>query len=408
MSAFRFVHLSDVHLDAPFASKNEGVRKLLAGSLRRSFERVVGLAIEERVHALLIAGDLFQKPDPSIAAETFLLGQIRRLRGAGIPVFYASGNHDPVGWAKGTRRIEWPEGTTVFADGDPARHEVRTPDGDLVAWVTGAGHEGPAVEKNLAARFPAASGPLPEIALLHASVEGAGSLEAHDRYAPCAPRDLRGKGYDYWALGHVHKRGSPLADPPAHYPGSLLGLDRTETGEKGVLLVEVCRGAGARVEFRPTAPVLWEEAAVDAAGAATLEALRTLLHTRIVSAGHGEGVLLTIELEGVSPLKRDLEHGEGAADLAGDLAEETGLAFLAVRTGRLRRAVDRDGARVGPLGAALDLIAALREGKEPYDAVLPELARPLPVDAAERDRYLRSLLEGAEEDLVDRMRRGTP
>jgi len=408
MSAFRFVHTADVHLDMPFASKSPELRRLLADSLRRSFERAVDLAIGERVHAFLIAGDLFQKRDPSIAAETFLLAQMRRLSAAGIHVFYCTGNHDPLRAAAGARRIEWPEGVEVFLEGVPARRDVLAPDGRLVARVTGAGHEGPAVGENLAARFPAVSGPLPEVALLHASIEGVGDLAPDDRYAPCATRDLRGKGYDYWALGHVHKRSAPLNDPPAHYSGSPMGLDRTETGEKGALLVEVVPGGGARVEFRPTAPVRWEEIGIDAAGASSVEALRRHLRERIVAEGYGEGVLLSIEMEGSSPLKRALEEGEGAAELATDLAAETGLAFLAIRTGRLRPLADEGRARIGPLGAALDLVAALREGREPFDPFLPELARPLPEDAEERGRFLRALLDGAEEELIDRARGEEP
>jgi DNA repair exonuclease SbcCD nuclease subunit len=263
------------------------------------------------------------------------------------------------------------------------------------------------VGENLAARFPAVSGPLPEVALLHASVEGVGDLAPDDRYAPCATSDLRGKGYDYWALGHVHKRSAPLDDPPGHYPGSPMGLDRTETGEKGALLVEVIRGGGARVEFRQTAPLRWEETAVDAAGAASTEALRRVLYERIVDAGHGEGVLLTVEIEGVSPLKELLARAEEREDLAADLAEEIGLAHLVLRVGRLRRAADLREARVGPLGVALDLVAALREGREAFDAVFPgELAGISGKSAGERESYLRALLDGAEEDLVDRMWEG--
>ena len=27
----------------------------------------------------------------------------------------------------------------------------------------------------------------------------------HDTYAPCSLKDLQDKGYDYWALGHIHQ-----------------------------------------------------------------------------------------------------------------------------------------------------------------------------------------------------------
>jgi DNA repair exonuclease SbcCD nuclease subunit len=404
MTGFRFVHLADAHLDAPFASGSPDVRKLLAESLRRSFQGAVDIALDERVHAFLIAGDLVESPEPSLSAEHFLLGQLRRLSEASIPVFYGTGNHDPLAVRTGGRRIDWPKGVTVYTRGEPLRSEVLGPSGEPIAQVTGAGHERAEVGENLAARFPAAAGPLPEVALLHASVEGTKDLDPRERYAPCSARDLRGKGYDYWALGHVHKRHAALDDPAAHYPGSILGLDRTEIGEKGVLLVEIVRGEPPRVEFRRTAPVVREEMEVDVREAASVEALRRLLHERILALGDPRSTLLTVRLAGTSPLKPDLERKEDLRELEEGLAGEIGLAHLSLRTQDLRCAVDLGRVRVGPLAAALDLVAALREGTASFDPVAPaELAGIAPAGAAERDRYLRSLLDGAEEEIARRM-----
>jgi len=408
---FRFVHLADVHLDTPFASRSADVRALLSGSLRESFRNAALLAVAEKVDAFLIAGDLFDRPNPSLAAEIFLLGEMRKLSEAGIPVFYATGNHDPLASRAGARRIEWPPGMTVFERGEPARALVRRAPCEAIGRVTAAGHEGAAVGDNLASRFPTAEGPLPEVALLHAAVEGTAGLDPEERrYAPCAPRDLRGRGYDYWALGHVHKGGEASADPAARYPGSLLGLDRTETGPKGVLLVEIERGEAPRVSFRETAPVSRIETTVDAGGAGSLESLRRLLYERIISLGDPKRSLLTLHLAGTTPLQPDLEIDGNVRELEESLAGETGLPHLSIRPAGLRIPIDWERVRIGPLGAALDLVAALRDEKEAFDAVAPaELAGMGPsAGREERDRYLRSLLDGAEEDLVRRMWRDEP
>jgi DNA repair exonuclease SbcCD nuclease subunit len=298
----------------------------------------------------------------------------------------------------------WPAGVVYFADGNPIRTDVRGAGGETIAWVTGAGHEGPAVPDNLAARFPRVSGSLPEIALLHASVEGSANLVAHDRYAPCSKGDLEGKGYDYWALGHVHRREALLASPPAHYPGSVLGLDRTETGEKGALLVEVRRGEEPRVLFRPTAPVAWREMDIDAAKIGSVESLRQIIAEKMRYETIGSGALLVARLRGASPLADSLGGEEERSRLESEFKDELGLAYLSLRTEDLRRAIDVGKARVGPIAAALDLAASLRDGKEPFDAILrSDLAASVAGEARESTERLRRLLEGADEEIVFRM-----
>ncbi|MDA6365974.1 hypothetical protein OSK45_29385, partial [Escherichia coli] len=76
-------------------------------------------------------------------------------------------------------------------------------------------------------------------------------------YAPFRINDLLGKDFDYWALGHIHKREIIISEPPVIYPGNIQGRNRKETGPKGCYLVELDR-SGAKTEFLEAAPVIWE------------------------------------------------------------------------------------------------------------------------------------------------------
>ena len=403
MSSFRFLHMADVHLDKPLKGRGFEQRNLFRKSLCDSFERAVSIALEEKLDAFLIAGDLFDRPDPSIDAETFLLGQLRRLDEGSIPVFYATGNHDPIGGSR-ARPIGWPENVTLFLAGTPERRPVEDRSGSTIAHVTGAGHESPAVGENLAALFPVADSSLPEIALLHANVEGIAASGAHERYAPCGTSDLEGKGYDYWALGHIHKRETFGTSPPACYPGSLQGLTRNETGEMGVVIVEVESGLPPSIEFHSTAPVTREEIRVDVGSAGTVAALRDSLLSEISGAGPGGPIDLTLFLTGRSVLFDELRDRDGLAALEKDLVLDTDLAGLSIRTDHLARSVDPEKARVGSIETMLDLLEALRKGREPFDAVAPEdLAGSTARDSDGRADYLLSLLEGMEEEIVHRM-----
>src|SRR5690606_2503051 len=138
----------------------------------------------------------------------FLLGEAARLQKAGIPLFYACGNHDPGGTIGKARAIRWPDNVTVFADPNPRSHVLRTEDGRPLAVVTGAGHGTAREGDNLAVRFgsvhraeaasaegtagPAIDWPprCPHVALLHAWVQEAGGGDGHDRYAPATVADL--------------------------------------------------------------------------------------------------------------------------------------------------------------------------------------------------------------------------
>src|SRR2546427_294312 len=77
------------------------------------------------------------------------------------------------------------------------------------------------------------------VGLLHTSLNG---REGHDDYAPCTAATLTNRGYDYWALGHVHRREVVSSDPYVVYSGNLQGRNARETGAKGATIVEVHEG----------------------------------------------------------------------------------------------------------------------------------------------------------------------
>ena len=56
------------------------------------------------------------------------------------------------------------------------------------------------------------------------------------------------RGYDYWALGHVHAFEVISQDPFVVYPGNIQGRNIRETGEKGAVLVSVSDGRVTELE----------------------------------------------------------------------------------------------------------------------------------------------------------------
>ena len=109
---------------------------------------------------------------------------------------------------------------------------------------------------------PRADTALPQVALLHTQVTSASESEVHQPYAPSSISNLRGAGFHYWALGHVHTRQKLSDSPSIYYCGNLQGRHPRETGAKGGLLVDLSDPAWPEVEFREFSRVRWEKLTV--------------------------------------------------------------------------------------------------------------------------------------------------
>ena len=405
----RFLHLADVHLDTAFEGRSAALRDHLRDALRTAFERAVDCAIDEDVHAVLLAGDLFDDDRLSVATEAFLVDQVQRLDDAGIDTVYVTGNHDPGGSGFRAAKIDWPDRFHYVDDRSPTTIELTGPDGTPRATVVAAGHVDAHEDTNLAARFPKV-GPAPTIGLLHAHVTSASQVAAHDRYAPCSAEDLRAPGYDYWALGHIHTRQQ--ADEQAHawYPGNLQGRSPRETGTRGGLLVTLDDGAAPNVEFRPFASTRWETLTLDTLDdVETVQALAQRAQTAFRETTQDATAtdwLLRVVLRGPCPLADDLSSADQVAELEQVLAQRLEARDVEVRTRHLVPPVDPDDYRdeTHLAGEVLALLDHARSDDAPLDAVAPDVLAGCSDDDPEARRaYLRSLLDGLDREAVARL-----
>jgi exonuclease SbcD len=412
---FRFLHLADLHLDTSFYGEKPELRRLLQQEARMCLERAVNLALAKKVQALLIAGDLFDQDLLSFATEKKLLKEFKKLREAEVKVFYAPGNHDPFTGTNGIGRFSWPDNVHIYKKNTPEIVYVRDREGRPVAIVTGAGHESRQEGKNLAALFPPSTEALPRVALLHALVVGHQGSEEHSRYAPCSRDDLRGKGYHYWALGHVHTFSQVLEEPVAYYPGNTQGRNPAETGPKGCLLVEIDIKGRVQVNFERLSHLCWERISLpNLEQVSTLNQLQHLIVRSIqkLSSQLSPEVMLLprVYLSGACPLYRELKSEDNLSFLQESLAEEMGLPWLEIKAERLFPPIDIEKYRQGPhlLAEALKLLARAKKD----DDLLLSLAPPVLagveagyVDSSREEKllYLRRLLQDMDKQIALRL-----
>ena len=322
MNPFRFIHAADLHLGSPckgLANAPEHVRRGLAEAEFAALRRLTEAALRHEADFVVLAGDLFDAADRSLRAQAALHRAFGRLAAAGVQVFAIHGNHDPLG--DGRAPFDTPEGVHIFGAGAPAEHRPACRrDGKPAAFIYGISYDRRAVTDNLAIRYRPAAGADFHIALLHANV---GGDPDHDAYAPCGLSDLVGAGFQYWALGHIHRRRVLHEYPHVVYPGNLQGRHPGETGAKGCWLVDVDASGGVRMTFLPLDEVRWLTCRVSIEAIADEERLLERIEEsalRAAASAEGRSVMLEVVLEGRGPLHRRLEAG-GAEELLAALRD---------------------------------------------------------------------------------------
>ncbi|WP_339270288.1 DNA repair exonuclease [Paenibacillus sp. FSL R5-0744] len=258
MIPFRFLHAADLHLDSRFAGLahiSPAIRSYLRESTFAALGRLVRVAIQENVDFIVISGDVYDVSDASLQGQLRFQEALKELGQQGIHVFLIHGNHDPLDGLRLT--TEMPRHVTVFGGEKPdLATAYRRKDGQEVAIVSGISYPTAKVTDNTAVTFSRKAGSrLFHIAMLHGNVDG--DL-LHETYSPCSRRDLIERGFDYWALGHIHKRSVLHEKPAIIYPGNIQGRSIKETGPKGCYVVDVDEAGSATPHFHELDYVRWQ------------------------------------------------------------------------------------------------------------------------------------------------------
>lgn len=412
----KYLHAADIHLDSALhgLERYEGAPvDEIRSATRRAFDNLIEVAVEEEVEFVLLVGDLYDGDWKDYNTGLYFVERMGRLREAGIRVFIVAGNHDAA--SQITKHLRLPDNVTLFSTKKPERVVLE----DLNVAIYGQGFATRAVTDDLSKAYPQGDPQLFNIGLLHTCLDG---KPGHEPYAPCSVDGLRSKGYQYWALGHVHKREEVSQDPWIVFPGNIQGRHIRELGPKGCTLVTVDSGEIAEVEHRDLDVMRWSLCELDVSDSETVDDIYEQVREGLQSAldaAEGKPVAVRLILQGACSVHSTL-HADRERWIQEYRALATGLGGAGIWLEKVSiktkpsvsidDVLDREDALSGLLRAIHDMeldasaldeltddISPLRQklpaellgGDDPYDPINPEV--------------LKETLEDIKELLVNRL-----
>lgn len=290
----QFIHGADLHLDSPFIGLKtlpDFLWEKIYQSTFTALTNLVNHAIDKQVDFVMLAGDIYDSDDRSVKAQAFLKTEMERLNQAEIPVFICHGNHDYI--ENSGLHLKMPENVELFSETVETKW-LTTKNGERIA-VSSFSYNSRWMTKRMITEYPKKHETADfHIGMLHGFSEG---LEtSHGHYAPFTINELKSKGYDYWALGHIHTRQVLEIQPPILYAGNTQGRSSKETGIKGCELVTLTLGDSS-IETLETQDIQWETLEISLAKRSTLDDVyRKIKETIEIKEGSQKNYLLTIEL----------------------------------------------------------------------------------------------------------------
>ena len=292
MQPFRFIHCGDLHLGAPFqyaTGISRAVDRAVSEATYVAFDTIIDTAIDEHVHAVVIAGDIYNSEDHNLEAQVRFVRAMYRLAEHRIPVYI----------------LQMPDNVHVFSSEQVQRFPLIVNNieiGGVYGISCGHGNE----SDNYARQYRAFERDEFSLALMHGTVGSSVGAENHNVTGPCNLTDLAEAAMDYWALGHIHKSQILSEEPLVVYAGNPQGLHRKEIGPKGCYLVSVSHNGHCEPRFIETSAIRFEEIKIDIAGMQNeSDFLEILRHKKEnLRKQHKKNILLSIVLSGTGPLHR--------------------------------------------------------------------------------------------------------
>lgn len=227
----KFVHIADMHFDSPFVNLSE---KDIMGDLRRLeqrkvFKKIIEYIKENNIKYFFISGDLYEHKYIKQSTIDYINKLFEEIPETNI--YIAPGNHDPYTKNSYYNKYNWSKNVKIFG---PKVEKIETQDANIYGYgfddfyCSDSGVENIEIEQT----------EKPNILIIHGNIDG--STIEDMQYNSMSKKMLEEKGFDYVALGHIHKKDyNTEENQKIVYPGSTISLGFDELGEHGMIVGDV-------------------------------------------------------------------------------------------------------------------------------------------------------------------------
>jgi len=229
----KFIHMADMHFDAPFTvlntKNNLGEKRRL--EQREAFKRVITYIKQNNIPYLFISGDLYEHEyirETTIKYINDLFKEIPNTK-----IYITPGNHDPYTINSMYNNFEWNNNVKIF------NSDVEIVENEDVN-IYGVGFNDFYFKNTEIENIKIKNLQKINILITHGTLDGGNITDLE--YNPLNKNKLKQLGFDYIALGHIHKLDyCSEQNQKIIYPGSTISLGFDELGKHGVILGEITK-----------------------------------------------------------------------------------------------------------------------------------------------------------------------
>ena len=226
----RFVHMADIHFDCPFTllASRKNLANIRRLEQREIFKKAIEYVSENKIPFLFISGDLYEQEYVRESTIEYINNLFKTI--PETKIFISPGNHDPFLKNSFYNTFCWNNNVTIF---NSEIKIVELEDVDIYGYGFSSFYCNNSEIENIKIKNKNKI----NILVTHGSLDASKTLDM--QYNPINSNKLKEIGFDYVALGHIHKNNYLNNKNNFIYPGSIISLGFDEPGEHGILDIEL-------------------------------------------------------------------------------------------------------------------------------------------------------------------------
>ncbi|MBQ2917541.1 MAG: DNA repair exonuclease [Clostridia bacterium] len=225
----KFVHIADMHFDSPFIALSDkgnlGEQRRI--EQRKIFKKVIEYIKENGIKYLFISGDLYEHQHIRKSTIEYINNLFKEI--PHTKIFIAPGNHDPYLKKSYYSTFNWNNNVHIFG---PKIEKIELESVDIYGFGFNDFYCSNFNIEKLNIENPEKI----NILIIHGTLDGSNAESM--QYNSMSTTMLKQKGFNYIALGHIHKNNFEK-NLNIIYPGSMISLGFDELGEHGMVAGEI-------------------------------------------------------------------------------------------------------------------------------------------------------------------------